>query len=103
VHVAVGNGRHYGGGMTISEHACIDDGRLDVYSLEVASVWRLLLLLPALRSGRHHAWAEIRTLSGDEIEVRTRHPRSVNADGEITTRTPARFRVLRRALEVYVP
>ena len=103
VHVAVGNGRHYGGGMTVSEHARIDDGRLDIYSLEVRSFWRLLLLLPALRSGRHHAWSEIRVLSGDEIEIRTRRPRSVNTDGEITTRTPARFRVLRGALDVYVP
>lgn len=103
VHVAVGNGRHYGGGMTMSEDASIDDGRLDLYSLEVESLWRLLLLAPALRSGRHHAWAEIRTLSGDEFELRTRRPRSVNTDGEITTRTPARFRVLRGALEMYVP
>ena len=103
VHVAVGNGRHYGGGMTISEGASIDDGRLDLYSLEVRSLWRLLLLAPALRNGRHQAWEEIHTLSGDEIELRTRRPRSVNTDGEITTRTPAHFRVLRGALGVYVP
>ena len=103
VHIAVGNGRHYGAGMTIAEHARIDDGQLDVYSLEVDSIWRLLLMLPALRSGRHRAWAEIRTLAGEEITIRTRHHRSVNTDGEITTRTPAHFRVLRGALEVYVP
>ncbi|MBV8616689.1 MAG: lipid kinase, partial [Acetobacteraceae bacterium] len=54
-------------------------------------------------SGRHGAWAEIRTLAGEEITVRTRHRRSVNTDGEITTRTPAHFRVLPGALEVYVP
>jgi diacylglycerol kinase (ATP) len=72
VHVAVGNGRHYGGGMIVAEHARIDDGQLDVYSLEVKSIWRLLLLLPALRSGRHRAWSEIRTLAGEEIEIRTR-------------------------------
>jgi YegS/Rv2252/BmrU family lipid kinase len=103
VHVAIGNGRHYGGGMTVADGARIDDGRLDIYSLEVESLWRLLLLLPALRSGRHDAWAEIRTLTGDDIELRTRRPRSVNTDGEITTHTPARFRVLRGAVEVYVP
>nr|WP_282572093.1 lipid kinase [Roseomonas acroporae] len=103
VHVAVGNGRHYGGGMTVSEDAEIDDGRLDVYSLEVAGVWQLLKLLPALRSGRHQRWAEIRTLTGDAIEIRTRRRRAVNADGEIVTRTPACFRVLRGALRVYVP
>ncbi|MBV8523247.1 MAG: lipid kinase [Acetobacteraceae bacterium] len=103
VHVAVGNGRHYGGGMTIAENARIDDGRLDVYSLEVASFWRLLRLLPALRSGRNQHWAEIRTLAGEEIEIHTHHPRSVNTDGEIRTRTPAYFRVLRGALEVFTP
>jgi hypothetical protein len=79
IHVAVGNGRHYGGGMTVSEHARIDDGCLHIYSLEVDSLWRLLRLLPALRSGRHDGWKEIRTLEGEEIEVRTpRRPRSVN-------------------------
>jgi diacylglycerol kinase (ATP) len=103
VHVAVGNGRHYGGGMTIAENASIDDGRLDVYSLEVASFWRLLRLLPALRSGRNQHWAEIRTMVGEEIQIRTHHPRSVNTDGEITSRTPAHFRVLRDAVEVFAP
>lgn len=103
IHIAVGNGRHYGGGMTVSEHASIADGQLNVYSLEIRSFWRLLLLLPALRSGRHRPWSEIRTLIGGEIEIRTRRPRSVNADGEIVTKTPAVFRVLRDALAVRVP
>ncbi|CAH2599645.1 Lipid kinase [Rhodovastum atsumiense] len=103
VHVAVGNGRHYGGGMTVSEHARIDDGQLHIYSLEISSFWRLLRLLPALRSGRLDTWSEIRTLEGEQIEIRTRRPRSVNTDGEITTKTPARFRVRRRAIGVFVP
>jgi diacylglycerol kinase family enzyme len=103
VHVAVGNGRHYGGGMTVAEHARIDDNRLDVFSLEVSGVWGLLKLLPALRSGRHRHWTEIRTLAGEELEIRTRQPRSVNTDGEITTRTPAAFRVLPGAIAVFTP
>ncbi len=103
VHLAVGNGRHYGGGMTVSETAAIDDGRLDVYSLEVTSAWELLKLLPALRSGKTHDWTEIRTLVGQEIGVATRRERSVNADGEIVTRTPAVFRILHDALAIYVP
>jgi diacylglycerol kinase (ATP) len=104
IHVAVGNGRHYGGGMTVSERARIDDGRLHIYSLEVDSLWRLLRLLPALRSGRHDAWKEIRTLEGAEIEVRTpRRPRSVNTDGEIFTQTPAHFRVRCHAIGVFIP
>jgi len=103
VHLAVGNGRHYGGGMTIAGDARIDDHRLDIFSLEVRSIWGLLRLLPALRSGRHDAWTEIRTLAGKEIEVQTRRPRSVNLDGEIRTRTPVRFTIRSKAIAVYVP
>jgi diacylglycerol kinase (ATP) len=103
VHLAVGNGRHYGGGMTVSEDAAIDDGRLNVYSLEVRSVWKLLFLLPAMRRGTHGRWKEVKTLASQEITVRTRRPRSVNTDGEITTRTPVHFRILPGAIRIYAP
>lgn len=36
--IAVGNGRHYGGGNVVEETAAIDDGHLDLYSLEMKSV-----------------------------------------------------------------
>ena len=103
VHLAVGNGRHYGGGMTVAGTARIDDHRLDVFSLEVNSIWRLLRLLPALRSGRHRNWTEIRTLTGQVVEIRTRHSRSINTDGEIRTRTPVRFTIKPAAITVFVP
>jgi diacylglycerol kinase (ATP) len=102
VHLAVGNGRHYGGGMTVSEGAAIDDNRLDVYSLEVPSALALLKILPSMRIGTHGRWAEVETMIGQDVVVETRRPRSVNADGEIVTQTPAHFRVLQGALKVYV-
>ncbi len=89
--------------MTIAGDAEIDDHRLDVVSLEVSALWRLPLLLPALRSGRHHAWKEIRTLNGSDIEVTTTRPRSVNTDGEITTKTPVRFTTRPGAVTVFAP
>ena len=103
VHVAVGNGRHYGGGMTVSERTEIDDGKLDVFSLEVGGVWGLLRLLPALRRGDHGRWQEVLAAEGREVEIRTRRRRAVNTDGEITTRTPVLFRVLPGAVRVFVP
>ncbi|MBN8874763.1 MAG: lipid kinase [Rhodospirillales bacterium] len=103
VHVAIGNGRHYGGGMVVDEHARIDDGRLHAFSLEVDHWWQVLRLLPALRRGTVRDWAEIRTLAGEEVTVRTRRTRSVNTDGEITTETPVTIRVQRAALRVFVP
>lgn len=103
VHVAVGNGRYYGGGLAVAADARIDDNRLDVFSLEVSGVRGLLRLLPALRTGRHDAWKEIHTTAGEAVEIRTRRRRSVNTDGEIRTHTPVRFTVRPRAIAVFVP
>jgi YegS/Rv2252/BmrU family lipid kinase len=103
VQIAVGNGRYYGGGMAVAHNATIDDQKLDVYSLEVKHWWEIILILPAMRSGHHVHWRQVRAISGQEIEVITRKPRPINTDGEITTYTPARFRVVPKALEVFVP
>ncbi len=103
VHLAIGNGRHYGGGMVVAPHARLDDGQLHAFSLEVDHWWGLLRLLPALRRGTHDAWAEVRTLASESLTVHTSRPRSVNTDGEITTRTPATFRVRPAAMRVFVP
>ncbi len=101
--VSVGNGRYYGGGMTVAAAAQPDDGALDVYSLEVAHWWRLLALLPWLRRGTQGNWRDVRAFQTTELVLRTRRPKSINTDGEIKTQTPAHFRLLRNAVHVYVP
>ncbi|MFK0730988.1 MAG: lipid kinase [Gloeotrichia echinulata GP01] len=103
VQIAVGNGRYYGGGMAVVHDATIDDQRLDVYSLEIEHWWQIIPLLPALRQGRHINRRQVRFLQGQEIEVYTRKERPINTDGEITTHTPAHFRVIPQALAVFVP
>jgi lipid kinase, YegS/Rv2252/BmrU family len=101
--IGVGNGRYYGGGMVVEENAAPDDERLDVYSLEFESWWQLAAIVPALRRGQQGRHPQVRTFSARELTIRTRRPHHVNADGEIVTRTPATFRVLPKALAVYVP
>lgn len=101
--IAVGNGRFYGGGMSVAADAAIDDQRLDLYSLECRRWWRLLWLAPALWLGHHHLSSDVRTMSGREFEITTHHPLPVNADGEIVTHTPVTFRVLPAAITVFVP
>jgi YegS/Rv2252/BmrU family lipid kinase len=103
IQVAVGNGRHYGGGLTVEQDATIDDGQLNLYSLEFQRLWRLALVYPAFRAGTHGMWQEVRTATCREAEIRTRRPRPVNTDGELTTSTPARFRVLPAAITVLAP
>jgi len=103
VQIAVGNGLYYGGGMAVADDATIDDQRLDLYSLECDHWWQILLWLPAMKLGTHSGWDGVRTLQGKDFEIYTRKPHSINADGEIVTQTPARFRLLPKAIAVYVP
>lgn len=100
--IAVGNGLYYGGGNAVEENATIDDGHLDLYSLEFSDVWKLALMALDFRWGKHGLWQEVRTDKCVAYEVITRKPRPVNADGEILTHTPAVFSIRQKALEVFV-
>ncbi len=101
--IAVGNGRYYGGGMSVNENCRIGDGRLYLYSLEMQNLWKLALMALDFRAGAHGAWEEVRADTGERFVVRTRRPRDINADGEIVTQTPATFSIRRNALQVYAP
>lgn len=103
VQIAVGNGRYYGGGMAVARDAAINDQRLDLYSLEYQHWWQIILLLPAIWRGRQAEWLGVRTLEGKEFEILTRKPQPINADGEIVTYTPAKFRLIPKAINVFVP
>lgn len=101
--ISVGNGRYYGGGMSVHEACEIGDGKLYLYSLGVRSLWRLVLMAFDFRAGAHGAWADVRTQTGERFLVRTRRARSINADGEIIGVTPAVFTLRRHALRAYTP
>lgn len=101
--IAIGNGRLYGGGNVIEENAAIDDGTLDLYSLEMRNLWKSALMARAFRTGTHGAWKEVRTAQCVEFDIETRRPMPINTDGEIVTATPAHFRVLPAAVTVFAP
>jgi len=103
IQIVVGNGRYYGTALPVAEDAAIDDARLDLYSLEVHHWWELLAIAPALTRGRHGEKGSVETLRATEFQVRTRVPHDIDVDGEIGERTPATFRVLPAALEVFGP
>jgi diacylglycerol kinase (ATP) len=103
LHLAVGNGRFYGGGATVFEDAAIDDQRLDLYSLSPMPLWRLMWLAPWVKLGRHRQVEDVFTEHGTTIRISTSRELSVSADGEILTQTPAHFEVLPGALAVVVP
>ena len=70
--IAVGNGIHFGGGLTVSPEAEIDDGLLDVYAIETASVPELIALAPRLRDGTLVERDDVAFFRGPTALVETR-------------------------------
>ncbi|GAA1846337.1 lipid kinase [Microlunatus capsulatus] len=101
--VAVGNGRHYGGGNTVAPDAGIDDASLDVYAVRAGRIREHLSLARLLRSGNlvHHD--HVQHVVTPAVRLTSDRPLPVNLDGEISAASPVEFRVQRNAVEVVVP
>ncbi|MBY0322061.1 MAG: lipid kinase [Reyranella sp.] len=102
--IAVGNGVFYDGGMAVYDGAAIDDQCLDFYSIAPRRFWQWPLLLRTFRRGRSRNLVGMRAFcSPGPLEIRTNPPLPINTDGEITTTTPALFKLLPLAASVFVP
>jgi len=99
--ITVANGRYYGSGLVIADDATIDDQMLDLQSVEIQHWWEMLPLLATAVRGKSVTGRGVRTIKGKDIQLYTRKPYPINTDGEQTTDTPARFRVIPQALSVF--
>ena len=100
--VAIGNGRYHGGGMHPCPRAVLDDGILEVTTIDYLNMFELVRDLPVLYSDdvykhpkvRHH---RVRTVLAESEDV-TR----IELDGEAVGSLPMEVRVLPRRLPVLV-
>ncbi|GAA1436164.1 hypothetical protein GCM10009616_35320 [Microlunatus lacustris] len=101
--VAIGNGRHYGGGNTVAPDAGIDDANLDVYAVRAGRLREHLSLARLLCNGTlvHHD--HVQHVVTPALVLTSDRPLPVNLDGEIAATSPVEFRVQRNAVEVVVP
>ncbi|PNI09902.1 diacylglycerol kinase [Arthrobacter sp. AFG7.2] len=101
--VAVGNGRHYGGGNTVSPTAGIDDHTLDVYAILAAPLREHIKIARLLKDGSFVEHDRVYHLTSRRVRLITEPQLSVNLDGEIATITPTDFTIQRNAVHVVVP
>ncbi|MBC7384534.1 MAG: lipid kinase [Cryobacterium sp.] len=101
--ISVCNGKHFGSGLTVASDAAIDDGELDLFSVEVKRWWQIPGVVLALRKGTYEKHHPVFHLRAKELTLTTSRPMSVDTDGEITTKTPARFSLRKSALSVFAP
>ncbi|MGI8736691.1 MAG: lipid kinase [Candidatus Eremiobacter antarcticus] len=99
-HLMIGNGKNFGGWLK-SHDAAIDDHKLDLYSLEIRHAWEVVKIIPGMLQGRYVNSPGVRLIQAQEFEVRTSRPLRIDTDGELTTMTPAVFRVLPQAIAIF--
>ncbi len=103
--VFVGNNEYEMDLYNIGRRATLDDGKLCVYFLHRGGRLGVLLLLFRTVIGTVRQWRDFEEVMTESITIQTRRKRMhVAFDGEVeTVRSPLKYRILPKALEVLVP
>jgi len=101
VFIAISNSRYTGTHFLIAPSAKLDDGLLDVTTLERLSRRRLLRLFPSIYSGRHVQYPEISTCKARQISIRSPRGLLLGPDGEFLGRSPVEIRCLPQDLAIF--
>jgi YegS/Rv2252/BmrU family lipid kinase len=102
IQLTVANSHRFGGVFAVSD-AAIDDGWLDLYSVEIDDVMEAFSVARAIFGGKRQSVPGLRTYRSTAFDVITRRRHRITADGEPAGHTPARFEILPKALRVFVP
>jgi diacylglycerol kinase family enzyme len=96
------NGEYCGGGMRPGRGARIDDGVMEVVTVEAMHPVRVLVNLPRLYSGRLEGVRGVRVIEGRRVDVAAPGRVLIDCDGEQPGTAPASFVVRPAALRVIV-
>ncbi len=101
--VAIGNGRFYGGGLAVSPEAGMDDGTLDVYTIEMGRHRNLFGVARYLRSGDFINYEGVEHYVTKRVCLETDPAQKINIDGEVVAASPQNFSIEANALKVMIP
>jgi diacylglycerol kinase (ATP) len=99
----IGNGKGYGGGMTITRNARLDEPLFEVYILppQKSNLAYLRALSACMRGKPETSGATI--IKGRRVQANSSHAPWVEADGEVIGPLPMTFEVVPDALTLIVP
>jgi len=100
---ATGNTARYGGRMHVAPSAVVDDGWLDICLVTPVGKLEVLRMIPKTFRGAHVGHPAVSIHQTRTLQIESREPLWVWADGERITQTPATIEVVPRALSVLVP
>ena len=99
----VANAQACGNGMRVAPAARVDDGLLDLVTIDEVGLLRALLKIAKLYRGTLLGDAVARHVRTTRVRIEAEPAAEVEADGQIVGQTPVVFSVLPSALRVVVP
>jgi len=100
--IAIGNGQCAGGGFYLTPDAAVDDGLLDVCSVDEKNIFQILRLMPKVMRGKHHNVPGVKFFRSNELVISSDEQFYVHADGEIVGANVRRVEIGVRAGQINV-
>ena len=100
--VAIGNGRFHGGGMHPCPQALLDDGLLEVTTIDHLNMFELIRDLPVLYSDDIYKHSKVNHYRAKTVLAESRETTLIELDGEAVGSLPLEARILPRRLPVLV-
>jgi YegS/Rv2252/BmrU family lipid kinase len=101
--VAAANSKAYGGGMQMAPDALLDDGLLEVVTVERVGKLRFVANLPKVFRGKHVKEPSVRVFRAAEITIEADRAFTAYADGDPIGELPLRVSALPGAVRMLVP
>jgi len=100
--IAVGNGRFHGGGMHPCPRAVMNDGLLEVTTIDHLGMFELLRDLPVLYSDDIYKHPKVRHFRARRIRAESDEVTRIEVDGEALGTLPLEIEVLPKQLSILV-
>ncbi len=98
---AVANGSVFGGGIPICPIAKVDDQNLNFVAVKGINKIALIGAFLKLKAGKILKFKQTTHLLTQDIKVETKHPYTVNVDGELYENIPFEIQIVSNTLKIY--
>ena len=103
LHIAIANGKCYGGGLNVAPDADVADGLFNVLVINHVPNWRILIELPKLQKGQIDKIPNHEVFTCSELHISSETPLRFNLDGEVYGQTPSRLSIVPKSISVFCP
>ncbi len=101
--IAIGNGRYHGGGMHPCPLAVLDDGLLEVTTIDRLNMFELIRDLPVLYSEDIYQHPKVRHFRAMRVTAGSRETTRIEVDGEALGTLPLQISLVPHVLPLLVP